>query len=78
MAILHIHDLNILFPMNLEMEGEWGKVGMLSILISSRHAQNNNWSKEKELKYIPIPNGQYWGKLFKSHITEQSSLRSEA
>lgn len=55
MAILHIHDLNnILFPLNLEMEGEWGKVGMLSILISNRHAQNNNWEKKKELNH-PLP-----------------------
>lgn len=43
-----------------------------------RHAQNNNQSKDKELNAIPIPSDQYWGKLFKRHITEQSSLRSEA
>lgn len=47
---------------------------MLSILIANRHAQNNNWSKEKELNPTPTPSGQYWGKLFKSHIRESSSI----
>lgn len=75
MAILHIYNLtNIIFPLNLEMEGRCGKV---AILISNRYAQNDNWSKEKELNPTPIHSGQYWGKLFKSHVTKQSSIRSE-
>lgn len=68
---------NLTHTLNLEIEGGVRKGRNASILISNRHTQNNNWSKEKEVNSTPIPSGHYWGKLFASHITKQSSIRSE-